>query len=560
MTRDTKKGNNKTPGIKKTTQKRNNDSKSKHLNKQEDHLRPKATIIPIHRSKDASMTQNTKELHASSQNQRDATNSDDPFKQIENSMDIFHDKDKKTYATIDFNNCIRTLEICDEELSDIIRLLHLKQTNSVASKKSIKSFCEELSLKAKYYNPTKDVYQRFAHINGNIYIDLCDDKGTIIEISKSGWTTTVKSPVKFIRHSSMQQLPTPKRGGNITNLLNYLNISSENDGLLALTWLLVSTIHSIPRPILLLYGPPGACKTSALTAIRGLIDPTSPMCSYPSRTIKDSISYISSNAIPSLDNITNLSKEMENLLCMTTTGEGITLRKLYTNLKNITIRLKKPIIVTSLGIPTTARDLLDRAIPIQLERLTPSTRRDEASIKSELATHKPLLLGGMCDSLSRMLTAVESISIPMMPRLADYAKWGCAAAIALGYSDSDFLNAYWNSVLRAPCDPHDNYLFAQSFIKFLDSVGPFSNYVSIVLNMFNTYILQQGFHDDIVPKAANLFSRRLKEIVPYLEMANWKLTWSENARDGRMIYFSRVDHTEPHTQPESQTINPEDKD
>lgn len=487
-----------------------------------------------------------KTIAASDDRQKSSSNDANktPFEEIESQIELFHDKEKTPYATINLNNSMRSFEIGSEDLHDAINLLHMELTGSIASKKLIKYFCDKLSLTAKYRSPEKEVYQRFAYVGDKIYIDLCDEEGTVVKVTKAGWEIIPTAPIKFIRQSNMQPLPAPVRGGNFKDILKYLNIHRPDDQILALTWPLVATISNIPRPILLLYGSPGSCKTSAINVLRGIIDPSSPMYSYVNTTVKDTVSYINSNAVPVFDNITRISKEVENLLCMTTTGDAISLRKLYTNLKNISIKLKKPMIITSLGIPTTAPDLLDRAIPVELERLKPTMRRDEESYKAELSLQRPLHFGGMCDALSRMLGAVEQVTLMTMPRMADYSKWGSAAAIALGFTEADFTQAYWRSTLRAPCDPSDDYNFARAVIDFLDTDGPVSNSVTIILGMFQIHVAKNGFAESIVPKAANIFSRRLKDIVPMLEAANWRVSWSDTARLHREITFSKVDQPE----------------
>ena len=60
----------------------------------------------------------------------------------------------------------------------------------------------------------------------------------------------------------------------------------------------------------------------------------------------------------------------------------------------------------------------------------------------EFEKARPRLLGAVFDTLSQAMALRNSVQLPKMPRMADFARWGCAIALALGYSEHDFLTAY----------------------------------------------------------------------------------------------------------------------
>lgn len=55
---------------------------------------------------------------------------------------------------------------------------------------------------------------------------------------------------------------------------------------------------------------------------------------------------------------------------------------------------------------------------------------------------RPALLGALFDTLSTAMREVDSVQLDAMPRMADFARWGCAAAPALGYTEDEFLEAF----------------------------------------------------------------------------------------------------------------------
>ena len=58
---------------------------------------------------------------------------------------------------------------------------------------------ETLDAKAVCKGTEYKVFTRIAHVNGEIYIDLCNENWQVIHIHKNGWDIVDKSPVRFIR-------------------------------------------------------------------------------------------------------------------------------------------------------------------------------------------------------------------------------------------------------------------------------------------------------------------------------------------------------------------------
>src|SRR5207249_10940173 len=117
---------------------------------------------------------------------------------------------------------------------------------------------------------------------GSLYLDLCDDEWRAVGIKPSGWRVVAEAPVGFRRARGMLALPTPERGGDITGLRRFLNVSSDEDFTLLAAFLIGALRPCSPYPVLALTGEQGSAKSTAARVLRSLVDPSSaPLRSKP---------------------------------------------------------------------------------------------------------------------------------------------------------------------------------------------------------------------------------------------------------------------------------------
>ena len=464
-----------------------------------------------------------------------------PLKVIEEQLELFRDPNDTRFATVMIDGVNHNFEIGSKDFNEATSLMFYELTGELPSPTERTQLNEMLRFKARHHGPMLDTYNRFADNNGDIYIDLCHD-GQAIHITRDGWGVVKNPPVKFIQHSHMQPLPMPEKGGDFKEILKFFNIKRDEDKILILTWILVAVMTGISRAILILHGAPGACKSSTLSLIRRTLDPSSQILTYAHKTTNEAAVYLAANAVATFDNLSNLSKDVENILCMAATGGGISKRKLYSDKDSVILQFKRSVILTSLDVPTKASDLLDRAIAIELDRVQGKRLLDD-ELEREYAAKLPGILGGMCDTLSQMLTLRDKVTVTDLPRMADYALWACAGAMALGYSEEDFRKAYSRAALRVQNDVLQQEGLAKILLDYLDKRGDTSDFVANVWSDLIAHAQQCGFPVDDIPKGASPLSRALKKFIPLLEVMGWKVEFSESKRKGREVSFRKITPT-----------------
>ncbi len=70
-----------------------------------------------------------------------------------------------------------------------------------------------------------------------VYLDLGNEKWEAVEITKEDWRIVQSPPVTFRRPRGMLPLPKPTQNGDIRKLRPFLNIGTEEDWILVVSWL-----------------------------------------------------------------------------------------------------------------------------------------------------------------------------------------------------------------------------------------------------------------------------------------------------------------------------------
>lgn len=125
--------------------------------------------------------------------------------------------------------------------------------------------------------PEIEVFVRVAELNGRIYIDLANGRWEAIEIDSEGWRVVPQPAVRFRRRPGMKALATPVFGGTVKELWNFLNIATQAEFCLIVSWLLAAMRSEGPFPILAFFGEMGSAKSVLCEALRRLIDPNKAM-------------------------------------------------------------------------------------------------------------------------------------------------------------------------------------------------------------------------------------------------------------------------------------------
>lgn len=349
---------------------------------------------------------------------------------------------------------------------------------------------------------------RFARDGSAILIDLADDKRRAIKISADGWKVVRPRRVLFKRYAHQLSLPKPQIGGDVRRLFEFLNMPGKDEQLLTLAWLGSAIVADIPRPVLCLRGTQGSAKSSQARFLRAVIDPSKIETVYLTSNMSQLAQSLEHHAVPVFDNLTWIPQPVGDMLCRAVTGGTFSKRQLYTDDDDVLFSFKRAMILTTINTPTNAPDLLDRFLMINVEFLPPNKRRLESELWDRFFLERPKILGGLLDALAKAITARSKVRIPYPPRMVDFAYWGTAIAMALGYKENDFIDALSRNVRRQVEELVQSNPVAAAVKRFMEERTTWKGSASKLLKNLNELPGQElGVS---WPKTANHLSRRLR--------------------------------------------------
>ncbi len=353
--------------------------------------------------------------------------------------ELFYDtKIERAYVTAAIDGIDSTMAINGKQFIEWISFQYYSTSGQSANEASIKQARFALSGIAKYDGKQQQIHLRVADYNNVHYIFLADEQLRAIEVLPTGWRIVDDPTVKFWKPASMQSLPIPKRGGDLDLIWKFVNVK-EIDRRLILAWILESFRSETPKPVLSLCGTQGSAKSSTQNRIRQLIDNSAVNLRSAPKSVQDIFVGAGCNWLISYENLSHLSAPIQDAFCTLATGGGFASRTLYSDDEETVIDAKRPIIINSIPPVVTAQDLTDRAICLELPRIS---YKEELELEKEWQAALSSIFGGLLDLFVKTLKQMPKVKLTNPPRMADFTRLGEAMMQAQGQPDGSFTKLY----------------------------------------------------------------------------------------------------------------------
>lgn len=360
------------------------------------------------------------------------------------SLTLFHDQLGEPYAA--FRNEGR--QHIHKVTGSLFRrwLAHkvYKETGKMPSEQQLQQRLRVLEGQAYFDGPCIPLHVRVAWHDGSLYYDLGDWRA--VRVTREGWEIVEDPPILFRHFAHQQPQVEPVPGGRLDLLDGLMNLASESDRLLLKVYLVTALIPDIPRPILAVHGPQGSGKSFLFRLLKKLLDPSALETLSAPDNPREFVQLASHHLSLYFDNMASLPIWLSDGLARLSTGEGYSKRMLYTDDDDVVYAIKGLGGVNGINLVASKADLLDRCLILSLERIPEDRRRQETELVAAFEEARPLILGALFDVLARAMKELPSVNRTSWPRMADFARWGCAVARALGYSEKDFLRAYMGNI------------------------------------------------------------------------------------------------------------------
>jgi hypothetical protein len=438
-------------------------------------------------------------------------------------VEFFHTQDMKPYATFIVNGHKETWPTRSQGFRNWLSMKFYREENKPASTQSLQEALAVCDARAQYDGPTIDVAVRVSGEGPKFYLDLANDAWQAVELEASGWRVVPQSPVKFRHARGMASLPVPV-AGDIRELRRFVNAGSDQNWILMVAWLVAALNPSGPYPILILQGEQGSGKSTVARVLRLLVDPSTASLRTVPREERDLMIAASNSWIISFDNLSGIPQWLSDALCRLSTGGGFATRELHTDNEEILFDATRPIILNGIDDITGSADLADRSVIVTLPEVVEEDRIPEKVFWRDFLVALPMILGGLLDAVSTALRNLEHVKLPRLPRMADFARWVCAAAPALPFDQGEFLQAYSDNRREAVSMSIETSPLAAA-IQTLAAAGDRKGTATELLLALNGTVNEEVRKTKSWPKDARMLSSKLRRLAPLLRQTGLDLAF-----------------------------------
>src|SRR3989454_6007657 len=297
--------------------------------------------------------------------------------------ELFHTATGTAFADIVVDGHRETWQIRSKRFRGWLRRRYYQATGDAASAAEVRSALDLLEARAQFDGPERAVHVRIAEHAGHIYLDLADEHWRAVDIGPDGWRVIGCPPVRFRRPAGMLPLSVPQQGGSIEPLNSFLNLSSQNDFVLVVAWLLAALRSGGPYPLLAISGEQGSAKTVLSKLLRALVDPNAAAVRALPREERELMIAANNSHLLAFDNLSGLSPWLSDALCRLASGGSFAVRRLYTDDEEVLFKAARPTVLNGIEDVIGRSDLADRAIFLTLGPIGEEERRSETELWRE---------------------------------------------------------------------------------------------------------------------------------------------------------------------------------
>jgi DNA polymerase I-like protein with 3'-5' exonuclease and polymerase domains len=476
-------------------------------------------------------------------------------------VDLFHDPDWVGCASFEVNGHQETHPLRSQGVRRWLLHRYFRDYRKPPGSQALQDAVDTLEARAVIDGPERETHLRVAGRAGAIYVDLCNDCWEVVEVCADGWRVMPAEavPVRFRRAKGMQPLPHPVSGGSLDGLRKLMNLPDDEKGwVLSVAWLVAAFRPEGPYPVLILQGEQGTAKSTAQRILRAIVDPsTTPLRTTP-REMRDLMIAANNGWVVSFDNLSGLPIWLSDGLCRLATGGGFATRELYSDAEEVLFDATRPACLNGITGVATRPDLLDRSLIVELPVIPEERRRPERELWDEFAGEHPMILGILLDAVSGALAKADSVELPRLPRMADFAIWTTAAEEALGWEAGTFMAAYDESREETVAEALEGDLVAGAVLSFMKDRKEWIGKSAELLKELGDGVDPILEASKTWPKTASHLSSRLKRLAPSLRAQglgyeDWREAGGTRERKKR-LWWQRNPPPEPSEDNEAGTV------
>lgn len=430
-------------------------------------------------------------------------------------FELFHDEKKVGYAKIQYEDHYEVYQINSEEFSDVLRKKYLEEYHSVVKKFELESVIETISALAKFNGKEYKLHVRICKHEDAIWFDLGNWKA--VKITKEGWTIENNPPILF-RHFSNQKPYNfeIKKDGNSRDIFKLVRLNHDNQAMLYLIDLCTKFVPGIQHVADSVSGDAGSGKSSKVQVQKRLVDWCENDFIRLSKNPEETIQNMSHTYYAVFDNLSYITGDQSDLLATAVTGGSGARRVLYKQDSDFIYNYKLCIGMTGINVVVNRPDLIERSI------LFEEGKSDEYMSETEFwdlfNNLRGSILGGIFNAVSEAMKHKNQINVVRDTRMVDFVEWGCSFAVALGYTQEEFVEAYAISCSKLNRNLLDNNTIGRILIKFMEGKSEWEGTMEKLLTELKMISSLLGFEKGSgFPNSPIVLSKKYNELRNNLE-------------------------------------------
>lgn len=429
------------------------------------------------------------------------------------SLKIFLDETNELYAAAPVSDHSEIFSLESRDFSLWLQNLFYSNVKRPIRQEFLSQVINTLSAQARFGSKERiRLFNRVALCGSDFWYDLCNTDGQAVKVSVDGWEVRKGTPILFHRYRHQKEQVLPQENGDTFRIFRYVNIKEFQ--MLFLCWLITCFVPEIPHPMPIIYGEKGAAKSTACALLKQLIDPSATDHLPLQNDTRTLVVNLQQHFFLPFDNVSVIKGETSDMLCRAITGGSVQQRRLCTNAEDYIFTFMRCLAINGISNVANRSDLLDRSLLLKLERVSEGERKELAEVYRDFEADRPIILGGIFDTLSAAMARFPTVKLDRFPRMADFCRWGYAVAEALGGRGEQFLREYTANYERQNIEVIEADLVATLTIDFMRNREQWSGRVSALLvellDLAQTQRISKSAKS--LPTQPNALARRLNGI------------------------------------------------
>lgn len=445
------------------------------------------------------------------------------------------------FVSVKVNGVVQTFPITSASFRQWLSQEYLRQHNRVPSSGALVDAATALAGIALNANARHEIAVRVARDESALFIDLGDADGSCAVVRRSGWkiVSGSKAPVRFVQPEGQLPLARPERGGSVRMLKEVLNLP-KSQWKPCLGWAVFAFSPDGPYPMLVVNGEHGSGKSSLCRTMRALVDPNAAPLRQRPRNPHELMLAAQNSRVIALDNLSGVSPILADGLCSLATGAAMSVRMLYRDDQEVLFSAQRPIIVNGIDDLCTRPDLADRAVQLVLPTISPTDRACEADLTRAFEAIKGKVLGALFDGLACALLNHERVSLPELPRMADFARFVSAAEEAFGWKAGSFARALNRNRAAADEIAVEASPIGRALLQLVQQRGEIEVSMEHLLRTLRKRVPEAAQRERDFPKSAVALAKMLRRIAPNLRGLGIDCELNQRKPDRHRTRFARL--------------------